>query len=213
LKYYLPNLLFSSILYIYFILNLTDNVFAERFKLTQFKCSPSTNIVLKSKLPISTETIIKFYTIRGNTIQQLKQQLKVKGLPDNYGIKRSANVLWRIMWRWKLIEKNIPDLNKAKIEFNCSIILPCYRIGNRSLKKSWRKYFSDLVKHEKNHLSNAYNAHLMIKNQINKFKLTKEKLTSNEINYKLHKIIILFNNKDIDYDKQTKHGKTEGIEL
>lgn len=130
-------------------------------------------------------TTYKFYKIQGNSVGELKRQMRIKG-PNSY---------------WGYTRPEYKYLGDCHIDMQITYWLPKWlnkQDAPKSMQKKWDHMYQALKQHEEHHATN-YVSRL------------KEIAAANckknlRINRKWNKI-------DRAYDKKTRHGYTEGVRL
>ena len=139
-----------------------------------------------SDASISIKSKTYYYQINGSTTGELKAQMRKKG-PNGHW----AYAVWFIDW----------DNEGCDVSVKINYIYPNWTNINKapnSVQLIWRKMIRALKKHEKNHARNG----IMAGRAIHKNKCKNPGST-------IHK----WSAKDQEYDRNTGHGKTEGVVL
>ena len=128
----------------------------------------------------------KYYSISGSTTRELKQQMRRKG-PGGFW----ARADWRVSWF-------------AGCQVTVEIKYQYPKWENRSgapadVRRKWDRMMKALVRHEEQHGRHGINAG----NEIDQSKCSGSP----------KKITEKWARQDKIYDRQTKHGKTEGVVL
>ncbi len=157
---------------------------------------------------------ITWYDVSGDSPEEIRTSLTEEGPKDEAGKRRFAYAEWSIHWNWKVdASKNI-DLSTVTIACSGSLTLPRYQPGpvaSPELRAEWERYFERLMQHEEQHLSHPEeNAFLILK------KLKAAKAQDGELSLRrAQKIVqgVIYQIREMDraYDRETNHGKSEGI--
>lgn len=175
--------------------------------------------VLLSEVAVSNPNVTvktNYYTITGSTAQQLRQQMNQKGHIDPLSGRRyDAYTGWQISWYYNTtLNNNQCKLHSAKVNTTITFTLPQWKIpsnASQALQTKWNKYINALIQHEKGHEQNGILASNEILQRLQTIPSNPscETLKQNA-NQLANQVIKKYNQKDITYDKMTKHGITQG---
>lgn len=156
---------------------------------------------------------VSYYNIGGNDTEQIRSELNAKGPLDVLGKRRYALTKWLIKWRWPTAPSGAPAIDQTEGSYSAEITLPRWsgrEEASPELRDKWDRFFEALVKHEQQHVLTAaknYNVPaIKIKDKHKESELSVE--GANQIG---HKTIANLRLLDLKYDRETDHGKSEGI--
>lgn len=152
---------------------------------------------------------IFLYNIKGKNLAEIKQQMLAKGPVSYNGGRHYAATNWYIKWQWPQVD-NLPDYSRTVITDQVIIVLPYAAIQEAERQHQWEKYFKLLVKHELQHAFHGLDCKIDILKILRSFNGPYQ---AKLINKEISKIIASAQQKDLEYDLFTKHGKSEGIDF
>jgi predicted secreted Zn-dependent protease len=158
-----------------------------------------------------------YYQVGGSTAAQLRAQMDQIG-PFNpkFGNRRyDALTRWIVGWRYSYrVENNRCAIDKAEVDTNITITLPQWNPPSQAsgqLRKKWNRYTQALRIHEAGHKQHGIAASKEILRQLNNipsYRSCQELQTA--ANNRSNRVIARYNQQDINYDRTTQHGKTQG---
>ena len=168
---------------------------------------------LKS-LPPSTEEFtvaVQYYQVVGKSPSEIFDNLNRLGPVDDLGIRRHALTKWNIRWSWPFNYKT-PLFEEVSTRTEVLVLLPQWTgIKNGPLAQSWYRYLNELIEHEIGHVAIVAQNYKGVTQKIRAAARTNPKLDfklANKIaEIELRRIRAL----DLEYDRQTQHGKTQGV--
>lgn len=163
-------------------------------------------------MPISYE----FYDIEGQTMADLFKQMSKLGPAEmGDGTKGFGLTEWRVQWRvqFSFNPDKVCTQFKARVTGAVKFTMPRwtgYAEASPELKKEWDGMYEKLQIHEDGHAQNGVSA-LKEVLQLNPKPLSSVTCESIQQDYstKVSLIIQKYNQKDIDYDLRTQHGKNQ----
>jgi predicted secreted Zn-dependent protease len=162
-----------------------------------------------------TTTDFVYYEINGATPGDLRAQMNQFGPTDSNGRRFDGRTDWYINWHYAY-EASSSDckIANAEVDVKITFTLPHWnQPGNISpaLVEKWNKYMAALQKHEDGHKDNAVSSGQEI---LQAFKALPAYPDCDQVKQNVsatgQRIIKQANQKDLDYDAQTKHGATQG---
>ncbi|MBW4619895.1 MAG: DUF922 domain-containing Zn-dependent protease [Cyanosarcina radialis HA8281-LM2] len=158
-----------------------------------------------------------YYQIGGSTATQLRAQMDQIG-PSNpkFGNRRyDALTRWIVGWRYSYrVENNRCAIDKTEVNTNITITLPQWNPpsqASRQLRQKWNRYTQALRIHEAGHKQHGIAASreiIGLLNNMPSYRSCQELQTA--ANNRSNRVIAKYNQRDIDYDRTTRHGKTQG---
>ena len=155
-----------------------------------------------------------FYTVEGDTISEILQSLKERA-PSEY----HAYTEWHINWNYTFcIEPTECQLKTFDLHVDVRYTLPQWEKSDGSSKAvvdEWKRYIDAVVVHEEGHTQLAMDAakEMLELVQSQNWKAgTKEQLIA-KVDKACQNIIDKYRELEIQYDKETDHGRTQGARL
>ncbi len=161
----------------------------------------------------------RYYTIEGKDIDTLKRQMHEKGPKDSRTKQRMwAYTKWNVKWSLNFSEQSSSCiLKKTNVDVQILYILPKWvdrDDADPELVEKWDAYFEKLMEHERQHAKHGKDAGRHI---IKTFKGMPKMKKCSSIKRSARKaageIIDFYAKRDIIFDKETKHGITDGVVL
>lgn len=156
---------------------------------------------------------IKFYDLQAATLDGLREEVRRKGPFDLSGIKREGLTEWSITWAWPLDTDGSPRFRETKSRADVVVTLPCARsfdLFKPELKRKWQRYQHAMYAHEFRHVQIADAHYKEVAREIS----SKADLTATkQANIVATRIVARIRKMDADYDRQTEHGRREGVKL
>lgn len=158
----------------------------------------------------------RYYPIEGRTASELRSQMAAYGPPDQLeGRRYDANVVWAINWSFRhATSQGQCKLQSAKTHVKVTYTLPKWKTPinvERSLIADWNQYLAALQAHEDGHKNHGIGAARGILQALNQLppSPTCEALEA-KAQATARAVIKAHNQKDLDYDRVTQHGYTQG---
>jgi predicted secreted Zn-dependent protease len=154
------------------------------------------------------------YDVYGDSPEELKRSLLEVGPRDETGNPRFARTEWTVEWRWS--HRTNGGVDPASISLSCkaTILLPRYVTTSSSssdMTSRWASFLTRLEQHEHNHLKHVRRLAPEIKTRIEKADRHNGPLSPSRANRIAHRVIREMRDLDVAYDRQTEHGRTEGV--
>jgi predicted secreted Zn-dependent protease len=187
---------------------------------TSFKLCLS--LVLSVSATASAEPLVRmhsaYYYIDGPSAAVLAAQIEQQGPVAADGRRLAAKTKWDVQWKF----------NREQVGETCSMkdvvvavgvaqTLPKWRgepKGVASLRAHWKKFTAALLKHEDRHKEHGLRAGKEIEAALLAAKLASNcedmQIAANAI---AEQIVAKYREQDEDYDRQTRHGQSEGATL
>ncbi len=159
----------------------------------------------------------RFYDISGNSLNQLREQINQKGTKWNDGKVYSALTNWDIHYKYSVTSNN----GRYSVRSADTTVEICYylpRLDANSctpeLASRWKDYFAHLQRHEYGHKDLA----VQTASQLNEMFATlpsfgSEEELAAEITKRTEEKFRHLKEIQIDYDRDTRHGETQGAML
>jgi predicted secreted Zn-dependent protease len=161
----------------------------------------------------------KFYDIQGRTAEDLHEAMDKYGPSDrNHGRRVWAHTRWYVKWKFEYEERrNQCSIKSVKTETTIDFNYPRWTNksdGPRAVQRRWEEFMATLIKHENKHAKHGLLAAAEVRKVLPQLppqrtcERMKEvaKAKGKEITDKYHAM-------DIEYDRRTRNGATEGITM
>ena len=168
---------------------------------------------------ISSKT--QYYSIEGRDARTLRNQMTTKG-PKGIGgnSKRRfwAHTKWYVDWRFLYANRgSVCVMTSVDVRVRTLFEMPRWKNAkgaSTQLKQKWKTFYKNLDAHEKQHARNGIDAAHAVERAIKDMKDEKScaslhKRANNIASHTVQK----YAQKDIDFDKATKHGVSSGVVL
>jgi predicted secreted Zn-dependent protease len=160
----------------------------------------------------------KFYWIYPKSKQDLGRELDRRSPIIFKGKKYRGYTQWQVTWNYRWWETtNSCKVTTAQTQLKVTFTLP--KIPNNhpvdaQTRQGFNRYFQALFKHEQNHQQSGVLAAKAIESMLlglPSFSTCAQlENVANQLGYK---IIKKYRQRDLDYDRRTDHGRTEGVML
>jgi predicted secreted Zn-dependent protease len=163
---------------------------------------------------VSVKTV--YYQINGSTAKQLRTQMNQFGpLIKNENRRYDGMTNWFVRWSYRYSDTNGScTINSVNVSTEVIFTLPKWNIPRNvssSLIASWNKYLAALQVHENGHKNNGIAAGNEILRTLKTLPASSScPLLEKTANSTSQSIIKRYNQEDIRYDRNTKHGLTQG---
>lgn len=152
---------------------------------------------------------IDHYDISGRTAQAIRRSIDRhprRPRDPNDGRPMDAVARWSFRWSWPGDGRGGCELSRAQVEFSARVVMPRLT-GEASVPAPvlarWRAYLAALAAHEDGHLAHAYRQTGAV--------LAALKASSCErANADAEAVLDTIRRTDVDYDRTTRHGETQG---
>ncbi|HTK03517.1 MAG TPA: DUF922 domain-containing protein [Alphaproteobacteria bacterium] len=150
---------------------------------------------------------VVYYDISGSNENELRTQLNMLRPTDHSGYKADSVTNWFIKWNWPGYKTSGPcNLDAVTVSYDILIIFPRWKIPENTdpnLVARWEKYTQSLTEHEKGHVDFIVNNYLSVAQAI-------KGATCDTAEATAQAALIPLRQHDLDYDRETSHGKTQG---
>lgn len=159
---------------------------------------------------------VERYTINGSTPLELRQEMNNKGPRGNDGRRFDGFTRWFVSWRFRY--NNAPGgctIASVTTSVKVTITLPEWRNesgGDSASHEQWSRYLAALERHEQGHRRHGIAAGHEVDQAIASLPpaSTCDALGANA-NALGASILRKYNQLDLDYDRDTRHGATQGV--
>ena len=151
---------------------------------------------------------IVYYDITGSTESEMRKSMDQMRPKDPYDNNRPVDAYtdWYISWNWPGYGTDICDLTAAVVTYKIKLNVPRWKApvdASPELIAKWEQYIQSIVLHEKGHIENIVNNYLSVKTDIQNATCSTADAAGQNALVQLRKF-------DSSYDRQTKHGETQG---
>jgi predicted secreted Zn-dependent protease len=173
-----------------------------------------TPIQAQSQPVVAIKTV--YYPINGATAGQLRQQMNQLGpISQTSGQRFDARTDWYVRWNYQYFSQgNRCKLTAIRVRADVSIILPQWKQSANAAKglvDRWNQYIKALRLHEDGHKDNGIATSREVLQLLKQFPA---KSSCSELGAAANKaaqsIISQYSQRDLDYDRKTQHGVTQG---
>ena len=154
------------------------------------------------------------YDIVGTTAAALRHEMSMKG-PQGSGRRFDGYTKWYVSWRWRY--RNADGscaIESVRTTITINITLPRWQnehSADHATQQRWARYLSALEHHENGHRQNGVAAGHKIDQSIAEMPPAATCDTLGASANALGKSIIQkYVQRDVDYDRDTRHGATQG---
>jgi predicted secreted Zn-dependent protease len=150
---------------------------------------------------------VRTYDVHGHDPRSIRASINAKRPvdPHDHG-PADALTRWYIAWNWPDGPSGRCDLSRTKVSFRATVLLPNLRnIGglDPALQERWRRYMQALERHEAGHVAYALD-------HLDDVKKAVMSATCDTANQAAMSALSVINRHDMDYDRLTRHGATQG---
>lgn len=157
-------------------------------------------------IQVTNATMI-YYEVTGSTADELRIQMNQQGPMDiAEGRHYDSRTDWYVSWTWPGYGTSECDLAKVDISYDIKVTAPNWEPASGTdpkLIEQWNRYLHNLALHEQGHVDNIVNNYLRVKDVI-------QGATCSTAEQAAQELLDTFRSADLEYDKQTKHGETQG---
>ncbi|MDX2242889.1 MAG: DUF922 domain-containing Zn-dependent protease [Leptolyngbyaceae cyanobacterium bins.302] len=177
-------------------------------------------LTLQSRTNSSLEPIVniryRYYPIAGTTASELRSQMAAKGPRDQLeGRRYDANVDWAVNWSFRQgMSQGQCAIRSTKTRITVTYTLPQWDApahAERSLVAEWNQYMTALQLHEDGHKEHGVEAGRGVLQTLAHLPAASscQELES-KAQAAAQAVIKAYNQKDLEYDRTTRHGYTQG---
>jgi len=166
------------------------------------------------------KTTVQHYDILGRNAGELRKAMDAKGLWNDAKTKRyDARTNWRVGWSGldfdrQLAAKGIWRLQKWEVKATATVILPRWVNAADGLpfeRRRWKVYLVRLNLHEGGHVKLAEQTAEALDEAFGKLGIyPSKKALEAAVKKRADKILQEHVARHVDYDRRTRHGKTQG---
>lgn len=158
------------------------------------------------------------YPVTGENIQHIRETIAQNGPKDEQGATYAAHTAYNIAWHFTYNQKpescSIAAVqSEITITYRMPVLAASSHMDNKTATQ-WKQYFTALSTHEEGHASFGLQAAEKIEQSI--LALSSSRTCSElekRANDTAHAIVETYDEKNLDYDRITNHGATQGASL
>jgi predicted secreted Zn-dependent protease len=171
----------------------------------------SPNVYATPKINTTTE----YYEITGSSVKELRKQMNKFGVREQDGKRFDARTEWLVHWTYMFHRAGmVCMIGGVKATLDIKYLMPKWTnasSASEKLQEKWNRYYAALQKHEEGHAEIARQAADEIEKSLGKMRGGANCPGLGEEANKIGNAILDdYRKKEKDYDRQTKHGKTQG---
>lgn len=157
----------------------------------------------------------RHYTIRGATAAELRGEMDAKGPRGGDGRRYDGYTRWHVAWRYRYrTQGGQCFIDRVATTVDVTFTMPQWAnegFGSTELRRRWRQYLVALQQHENGHRRHGVEAAGEIDRGIAGLapRASCESLGA-AADALGHQVIRQYNQRDLDYDRTTDHGRTQG---
>lgn len=160
---------------------------------------------------------IAYYDIVGNNANELRRQMDAKG-PLDGGKRYDAHTEWNIKWNYRYRPTASGcELADVTVSLSGTILLPRWVDANGAsdaLVQKWDRYVAALRLHEDGHYAHGEGAAQEIEALAKSFHGSGDcPAMTSEFKDQVRAIIAKYKALDVEYDRETDHGRAQGAEF
>ncbi|WP_172636043.1 DUF922 domain-containing Zn-dependent protease [Synechococcus sp. PCC 6312] len=157
---------------------------------------------------------VNYYGITGTSALALRQQMNRLGPSGQNGRRFDAYTKWHVAWRYRYgLVGGSCRMTSLAVKTDITYTMPQwqnFQQARRSLQQQWHRYYQALQMHEDGHSNHGRAATQEIWQRLSNLTQPTCASMGQVANQAAQGIIRRYAQKDIDYDRQTGHGRTQG---
>ena len=150
---------------------------------------------------------VQYYDVSGRSVAEIRAAInRVRPRDPNDGVAVDALNRWYISWRWPSDGRGGCALGRAQLRFSAILRMPRLVVTARTPRAvvaRWNAYVEALVRHEAGHLRHAWENMGAVFAAIRSSSCAGANLAGQAA-------VRLLARWDVDYDRQTRHGLSQG---
>lgn len=174
------------------------------------------------------QTVYDYYSIKGNTRQALRWQMRLLGPKGRWNQSFYAYTRWQVDWQYQLqAEKNVSGrctLQTLTVSVMIRIRLPQWQEesagkalttaagDNPALRADWQTFYTALLQHEQQHRQHGIEAAQDLERALWQLPPAADCQRFVElIDERARTVIAGYRQRDKEFDRQTQHGALAGV--
>lgn len=152
------------------------------------------------------------FPVETRSISELKAALlNGSGPRDPHGVSRYAVTKWRVRWQWPTTADKRAEFSRSTVLANVDIHVPFWSVASSLEASEWQSNYLLLLNHELAHGKNALSTATLIRDGLIALGNSGQN-NPNEGNKFASKFISKARQWDVEYDRETSHGKNQGLD-
>ncbi len=175
-----------------------------------------TVIGVSSRIKYETKFTVVTYNVAGKTLDEISKALDAQAMLDPHepGSRYYARTDWYLTsdWSWKASSADCA-LTGAQVTVAVTMTLPTLVSVDapEDVQKRWRTFIDNTIAHENEHVKLAYDGARNYQRDLDRIPAAANcEVLQNRLKDLFRKNFDLIDRANIDYDKRTKHGETQG---
>lgn len=156
------------------------------------------------------------YAISASTAEELIAQMSRLGPPQQDGRRFPGGASWRLNWQYSTTQHGSRcRIGQLRVNLETTITLPQWQQRDQAdpeLGAEWDAFLAQLDVHEQGHVQHGMEAAEEVRHALNGMSGSCSALAE-QANQRGTQIVEQYNQRDRDYDQQTRHGRTQGAVL
>lgn len=166
-------------------------------------------------LAVADAVRIVYYDVSGSTAGELRRDINAKGPVSKRGGRVDGHTDWYVRWNFRYVPTTVGcRFSQFAVTVTGEMILPRWQAGERgsdALAMKWQAYRSALRVHEDGHYTHGMRAADEINALGQGFHLSEScSRIGQAFNERANAILDKYRAADIQYDADTRHGRTQG---
>ena len=160
--------------------------------------------------------VVRYYDVIGGTAEELRTEIKTKGPVDGSGIPRDAYAGWRLTWHWPKDSAGRPDFTQTEVRCTGEVTLPRWiphSDADPSLTAEWHRYLSAMMRHERGHLEHCFEMRAKLVSALIEAARGDPALSAEGARKITRRFLKEIRRLDSEFDRETDHGRREGVTL
>lgn len=167
---------------------------------------------------VKNEFNIEYFVVRGATIEQLRDEANTRGPVGSSGHRVEANTRSRIAWRFKIRQSaSVCTVHDVQVDLAIRMILPKWERpadADPLLVAYWDRYLTALRLHEDGHRFRAEAAAWDVRRALMAASTPGScDNLRNRLDSKAKALLDDLKKRQVEYDRETGNGKTQGVWL
>jgi predicted secreted Zn-dependent protease len=158
---------------------------------------------------------VEHYAIGGSTPAELRREMNAKRPPASDGRRFDGHTRWHVSWRYRYHNSGSGcTIAFVSTSLKMTITLPKWSNesgADNATRQQWSRYFAALELHEQGHRRHGVDAANDIDRAIAAMPPAGDcDALGSAANVLGKRILQKYNQRDVDYDRDTRHGATQG---
>lgn len=171
---------------------------------------------VSTRIKYETKFAVITYTVTGKTLDEISASLNAQAMPDPHepGTRYFARTDWYLTgdWTWKPSPSGC-EVSTAQVRVAVTMTMPARVAGELApdVQKRWDNFFENTVAHENGHVKLAYDGARNYQRELDTLAPAANcDILGNRLKDLFRKNFDQIDRANVDYDKRTRHGETQG---